>query len=100
MITRKDVEHIAALGRIELAPEERERVRRELSSILDFVRTLNAVDTAAVEPMTGGTDLENVMRPDVTREPTYRDLPGAALRDAAPRTRDGYVEVPAVFERE
>ena len=99
MISRKDVQHIARLARIELAPDEEEKFEQELSAILDFVAKLNEVDTSHVEPLAGGTELENVMREDVVLEAECWK-PGADLVEAAPRKREGYVEVKAVFERE
>jgi len=99
MIPREDIAHIARLARIELSPDEALLLERELSSILDFVAQLNEVDTAAVEPLTGGTLFENVMRED---KGTGDERQGAArkLVEAAPKERGGYVEVKAVFDRE
>ena len=115
MITRKDVTHIARLARIELSEAEKDTFEGELSAILDFVAKLSEVDTANVEPMAGGTELTNVMREDEAKNqesrqgpasPAKRGSPPAArimsqgLVEAAPRKRNGYVEVEAVFERE
>lgn len=99
MSLEKDVEYIARLARIELTQAEREKFGPELSAILDFVAKLEEVDTSGVGPFTGGTELENVMREDVVRE-AGSWKPGADLVEAAPRKREGYVEVKAVFERE
>ena len=49
-ITLKDVEHVARLARLELGPEEKERMRRELDGILNYIDKLRAVDTRSVEP--------------------------------------------------
>ena len=96
-ITKQDVKHIARLARIELTPEEETKFEKELSAILGFVEKLNEVDTENVQPLTGGTLLENVMRKD---EQIDNDLQGkeAALLDAAPEKERGYVRVKAVFE--
>ena len=99
MISKKDVEHIARLARIELTPDEEGKFEKELSAILDFVAKLNEVDTSHVEPLAGGTELENVMREDVVLE-AGSWKPEADLVEAAPRRRNGYVEAEAVFERE
>jgi len=96
MISRKDVQHIARLARIELTPDEEQKFEKELSAILEFVAKLNEVDTSRVEPLTGGTELTNVMREDKPGTPYPKP---DSLIDAAPRKRDGYVEVEAVFER-
>jgi aspartyl-tRNA(Asn)/glutamyl-tRNA(Gln) amidotransferase subunit C len=49
---REEVRRIASLARLELAPEEEERMAQQLSAILDYVRQLEALDVSAVEPMT------------------------------------------------
>lgn len=98
MISRKDVQHIARLARIELAPDEEGKFEQELAAILDFVAKLDEVDTAAVEPLSGGVDLANVMRQDEVRDPES-EMANQGLVEAAPRKRNGYVAVKAVFER-
>ena len=98
MISREDVAHIARLARIELSPDEASSLERELSSILDFIAQLDEVDTAAVEPLTGGTLLENVMREDEGTGGEQRRA-DRKLVEAAPKERDGYIEVKAVFDR-
>lgn len=98
-ISRKDVEHIARLARIELTEEEKEKFEKDLSGILEFVAKLNEADTSAVEPLTGGTMLENVMRDD-TEQGTGDKERGTELVDAAPKKRGGHIEVEAVFGRE
>lgn len=96
MITQKDVHHIAQLARIELAEEEKIKFAGDLSQILDFVEKLNEADTANVEPMTGGTTAENVVRGD---EQIDKSLEGksAELVDAAPEKRERWVKVKGVF---
>mgnify|MGYP001562654841 CR=1 FL=1 len=95
-IFRKDVEHIAHLARIELDEEEKIKFEKELSAILQFVEKLNEVDTAGVEPMTGGTNLENIMRAD---EQTEKNLERKTMEliEAAPNKKDRWVKVKAVF---
>ncbi|MFA6553009.1 MAG: Asp-tRNA(Asn)/Glu-tRNA(Gln) amidotransferase subunit GatC [Patescibacteria group bacterium] len=47
-LTEKDVEKLATLARIELTPEEKKRFASQLSSILDYVKQLDEVDTKDV----------------------------------------------------
>ena len=97
MISHKDVQHIARLARIELTPEEGQKFEKELSTILEFVEKLNEVNTENADPMTGGTTLENVMRPD---EQIDKNIDGksAALLEAVPNKKKQWVRVGAVFE--
>lgn len=99
MISRKDVQHVARLARLELTEAEEARFELELAAILDFVAKLNEADTAGVEPLTGGTELASVMREDSGVSELHHASP-IELVEAAPKTREGWVEVKAVFERE
>lgn len=91
----KDVlARLAKLSRIEYDPAEEAKLIADLGAILDHFNGLQALDTSDVPPMTGGTDLRNVLRADDARENTDR----GAGTDAFPRTKDGFNEVPAVFD--
>lgn len=68
-LSQKDIIHLAHLARISLSEEELVAFEQELPSILQFVAELNSAPTDAVEPMTGGTDLVNVMRDDAIISP-------------------------------
>lgn len=94
MITRADVEHVAALARLGLTEEETERMVGQLNSILEAVSVLADVDTSAVGPTAQVIPLENVMRDDVARPAISRD---AALANAPLRDGD-HVRVPVVLE--
>ena len=67
MLTDTEVDHIAKLARIELAPEMRERMKRDLSSVLDYIALLDGVDTSGVDALYQVTGLQNSTRPDEYR---------------------------------
>jgi len=94
MITRKDVEYVAALARIDLDEADRERFAHQLATIVEYVEKLNELDVSRVEPMSHAVELRNVMRDDVPR-PSLP--PGDALANA-PARRDGFFQVPRVIE--
>jgi aspartyl-tRNA(Asn)/glutamyl-tRNA(Gln) amidotransferase subunit C len=50
-VTEKDVLYVADLANLELTPEERARMVRDLNSILDYMDRLNQLDTTGVPPM-------------------------------------------------
>ena len=50
-VTEADVLHVAELANLELTPEERARMLKDLNSILDYVDRLNQLDTSQVPPM-------------------------------------------------
>src|SRR6266852_3627452 len=50
-VTSKDGQYVADLAHLDLAPEERTRMERDLNSILDYIDRLNELDTSNVPPM-------------------------------------------------
>jgi aspartyl-tRNA(Asn)/glutamyl-tRNA(Gln) amidotransferase subunit C len=88
-LTIADVEHVAALARLGLTEEEKERMRDQLSSILEHIEALEELDTAAIPPTAQVLALSNVMREDVVRP----SLPREALLANAPRQSEGFFEV-------
>jgi aspartyl-tRNA(Asn)/glutamyl-tRNA(Gln) amidotransferase subunit C len=93
-LTPEDVDHVAALARLGITPEERERFAEQLSGILEHFRALQALDTEHIAPTAQVQDLHNVMRDDVARPP----MPRERLLANAPRQEDGYFRVQAVLE--
>lgn len=91
-----DINHIAKLARMELTEEEKQKLEKELSAILNFVEKLKEADLENVKPMAGGTDLVNVYRDDEPAEKNEKQR--EKILDNAPKEKDGYVEVKAVFE--
>lgn len=104
-ITRKDVEHVAALAHLDLTPAELERMQQQLDAILGYIDKLNRLDTANVEPMA------QVLAPTSSGQAVSH--PEAALRGdqlkpclpreealaAAPDADKTFVKVPKVIER-
>lgn len=93
-LTADEVRYIARLARIALSDEEVERLRGELSTILDHFQVLNDIDTAGVPPTAQSFDLHNVARAD---EPRPSSPVGEVLRNA-PRREDGYIRVRGVLD--
>jgi len=98
-ITRKDVEYVAALAHLELTPEETERMREQLDSILTYIDKLNELDTGKVEPMA------QVLSAESRSEAAWRDdaprpaLPRPDALAAAPDAQEPFFKVPKVIER-
>jgi aspartyl-tRNA(Asn)/glutamyl-tRNA(Gln) amidotransferase subunit C len=93
-ITRADVLHVADLAELHLSDEEVDRMRTQLSNILEAIETLRDVDTSAVGPTASVIQLENVMRDDLARPGLTREaaLANAPLRD------NPFLRVPTVLE--
>jgi aspartyl-tRNA(Asn)/glutamyl-tRNA(Gln) amidotransferase subunit C len=99
-ITKRELEHLAKLARIELDPKEEERLLKDLGNILEYFKELQALDTSAVMPMTGGTDLRNVFREDASGEENGgpENTNRRAGVEAFPESKDGFNKIPPVFE--
>ncbi len=107
-VTEEDVRYVEDLANLELTSVERERMVRDLSSILDYIDQLNEVDTAHLQPMaqisdrygvdsqkTGTARFEYAMRPDHVRP----SLPHEAAVRNAPDTDGNFFKVPKVIEK-
>ena len=88
-----DVDHVATLARLGLSSAEKERLREQLSSILEHINALSNVDTDAIPPTAQVIALSNVLREDVAAPSLPRDL----VLANAPRHTDGFFEVDAVL---
>jgi aspartyl-tRNA(Asn)/glutamyl-tRNA(Gln) amidotransferase subunit C len=92
-LTRKEVEEIALLARLHLAPSELEAMQLELGAILEHFGAIAAIDTTDVLPMTHAIPIDLRLRPDEV-EPS---LPvDEALRGAPARAGDLFV-VPSII---
>ncbi len=66
-VTKKDVKHVADLSNLVLTEEEITKFTPQLDKIIEFVSTLNEVDTSNVEPTSQTTGLTNILREDVAK---------------------------------
>jgi len=95
-LTLEDVEHVARLARLRLSPAELEKMRDQLSNILDHFQMLQQIDVSTVPPTAQVTDLVNVLREDEIRP----SLPREQALANAPEQQDGMFRVRAIFEEE
>lgn len=93
-LSRDDVLKLANLSRLKLTEEEIEKYRTELSSILEYVQMLNAVDVTGLEPTYQVTGLKNVMRVDEIK--AYQAKPKELLENA-PSVQDNQFKVRRVL---
>lgn len=93
-LTLKEVEHIAALARLELSPEEKARYRKQLSAILEHIAQLQKLDTSQIEPTSSVLPRRSRLREDNPRE-------GLSTEEAlgnAPDEEENQFRVPPVLE--
>lgn len=84
-LTKKEVLHIAELSSLKLTDEEIKKFTPQLTKIIEFVSTLNEVDTKNVEPTSQTTELSNVTREDKVVSENML-------------TQDGYFKVPKILQ--
>ena len=110
-VSEKDVSYVADLANLELTPEERTRMVRDLNSILEYVDRLNELDTSDVPAMAQVSDRYGV---DETRQGSERfayasredvlnglrkSLPREEALANAPESDGVFFSVPKVIER-
>ena len=94
-LTRKDVEGIAHLARLEITEGELPVYVDSLSKILSFVEQLNAAQTGSVEPMAHPLEGEvQRLRPDAVTESDRH----AKYQANAPLVAGALYVVPKVIE--
>jgi aspartyl-tRNA(Asn)/glutamyl-tRNA(Gln) amidotransferase subunit C len=97
-VTVEDVERVAELAHLKLAPDETPRMRKDLNAILDYVAELNEIDTTGVAPLEQVGELSNfagVERADIL----VPSLPRAGVMREAPGSDQAFFKVPKVIER-
>ena len=92
-VTRKDVDHIATLARLEFSEAEKEHFTHQMNEILTYVEKLNELDTSNVEPLAHVIELNNVFREDVVQ----LSLSQATALQNAPSADDEHFKVPKVI---
>ncbi len=90
------VRHIAQLARLKLSDQEVGQFGGQLGAILDYMKQLNEVDTAGVEPTAHPLPVHGVFREDRPTEP----LGVARVLANAPEAVGPYFKVPKVLEQD
>ncbi len=92
VMTREEVERIAALAHLALTEEEKEMFARQLGEVLAYVDELRRVDTGDVPPTTHALTRHAGLRDDEPSPSLPRDL---ALGNAPePAAQAGLFKVP------
>ena len=92
----RDVEHVALLARIALTEAERDKMGKDLSAVLDYVRTLDALGLEDEAPLSHVHDRFAPSREDEPRPDEC--LPRDAALAAGPETDGAYFLVPPVVD--
>ena len=92
-ITHEEVARIAHLARLDITDVELDRFAGQIDTILQYVATLNLVDTQGVAPTSHAIALTNAFREDVAD----RHLPVEKALQNAPQQGNGSFVVPRVI---
>jgi len=92
-LTIKEVEHVARLARLSLSEEEKSKFAEQLSAILDYADSLNALPTEGIEPLTHILPVHNVFREDRVQPSMER----AEILANAPLAEDFQYKVPKIM---
>jgi aspartyl-tRNA(Asn)/glutamyl-tRNA(Gln) amidotransferase subunit C len=97
-LTHDDIRRIQHLARLELQPQESERMLTQINGFFSIVEAMRAVDTSGIEPLAHPVaafqDVQLRLREDVASEPNARE----ANQRSAPAVERGLFLVPKVIE--
>ncbi|MBO9483260.1 Asp-tRNA(Asn)/Glu-tRNA(Gln) amidotransferase subunit GatC [Salinisphaera sp. G21_0] len=93
-IDASGVKKVAKLARLSIDDDAVEVTAATISSILELVDSMQAVDTQGVEPLAHPLDAIQRLRPDQVTEENQREQ----LQGCAPAVEEGLFLVPRVIE--
>ena len=93
IITKKEVEYVAQLAKLEFNEGEKEEFTSQLNSILDYFKKLNELNTEEVEPTAYVISMPNLLNEDEVKP----SLPQDEVLFNAKYTKKGYFKVPKIM---
>lgn len=94
IISDETIEYVGILAKLELSDEEKEQAKKDMANMLDYIDTLNELDTSGVEPMSHVFPINNVFREDVVTNGDDRE----EILANAPEAKEGAFVVPKTFD--
>jgi aspartyl-tRNA(Asn)/glutamyl-tRNA(Gln) amidotransferase subunit C len=98
-VTVEDVERVAELAHLKLAPDEVGPMLRDLNAILDYIAELNELDTSNVLPLAQVSEIASDAVPALRADQLVPSLDRAVVMAQAPETDGVFFKVPKVIER-
>lgn len=92
MISEKEIKDIANLAYLKINENEIEKLRKDFSSILEYVDKLKEIDISEISETSNLSKAENVEREDIAKR-----FETKLLIDAMPKQKNGYLEVKKVL---
>lgn len=93
-ISDETIDYVTILAKLELSKEEKEGAKADMERMLDYIDTLNELDTEGIEPMSHVFPVHNVFREDVAANGDEHQ----AMLANAPEIKDQSYKVPKTFE--
>ena len=97
-LTSQDIARVAELARLELRPDETQRMLSKLNGFFKLVEQMEAINTDGVEPLAHPAavlgEVALRLREDIASEPNQRE----ASQVSAPAVENGLFLVPKVIE--
>ena len=97
-LNASEIQRIANLARLELTPDQSERMLTQINSFFEIVEQMRAVDTTGIEPLAHPVavmqDIALRLREDIASESNQRE----ANQQSAPAVERGLFLVPKVIE--
>ena len=95
-ISAKEVKKIAELSRLSLSSDELKKRTEDMNNILNYMDTLNEIDTEDVEELYNVHDMNNSLREDSFDT----SLDKKDVLKNSPNSNNDYVEVPLTVKKE
>ena len=95
-ISEQEVRKIAELSRLSLSNDELKKRTEDMNNILNYMDTLNEIDTEKVEELYNVHDMNNSLREDKYES----SLDKEDVLANSPSSNSDYVEVPLTVKKE
>ena len=95
-VSKKEVEKIASLARLSLSEKELESRTNDMNNILNYMDSLNEINTDGVEELLNVHDMNNSLREDeYSNSISKKDV----LKNS-PSKNENYIEVPLTVKKD
>ncbi|MFN2530373.1 MAG: Asp-tRNA(Asn)/Glu-tRNA(Gln) amidotransferase subunit GatC [Pyrinomonadaceae bacterium] len=96
-IKESDIERVAQLAHLELAPDELKIFSPQIAEIVNYVEQLHELNTTAIEPAIGGLTPEGEAINSLRNDETVPSLGQRTALAEAPDAASGHFRVPKVL---
>ncbi len=97
-ISKKDVDYVSSLARLEFNEKDKESLTQQLGSILNYIEKIKEVDTSKIEPTSHGASGENFWREDKVIKSSQKTID--AIFKNAPDKEADFFKVKKVMDTE